>query len=161
MNATEISAQKYFKRSGFPLVKIPETNTKTPDFKGDAILVEVKQISPEEIEGISNDSTYNAIKNNLKDSSRKFRAYDSDHSKKHIVVVYSEEIIKEDIYSVWTGEWSPTIRDRIFKGGMLLSGSHKQHIDAVAWFERASDSAPKYVWAINGDLKQYFPEIKP
>lgn len=55
MNTTEIHAQKYFERSGFRLVKIPETNTKTPDFEGDDILVEVKQIVPEEVESLSNE----------------------------------------------------------------------------------------------------------
>lgn len=39
MNPTEINTQKYFGSSGFPLIKIPETNTKTPDFEGDGILV--------------------------------------------------------------------------------------------------------------------------
>ncbi len=57
--------------------------------------------------------------------------------------------------------WSPQLKDRIFKGGMLLSGSHKQHIDAVAWFEKATNAAPKFVWAVSEDLKQYFPEINP
>ena len=97
MNLTEISAQKYFKKSGFSLAKIPETSTKIPDFEGDNILVEVKKIDPEEKKGLHKDSAYNAVKNNLKDASRKFRAYDPSHSRKHIVVVYSEEIIKEDI----------------------------------------------------------------
>lgn len=161
MNSTELHAQKYFERSGFRLIKIPETDTKTPDFEGDNILVEVKQIAPEEVEGLSNDSTYNAVKNNLRDAAKKFRAYDPGHSKKHIVVVYSDGIVKDDIYSVWTGEWSPEHRDRIFKGGMLLSNNHKEHIDAIAWFEKDSDSKPRFVWAMSEDLKQYFPEINP
>ena len=67
MNPTEISTQRYFKKSGFSLAKIPETSTKTPDFEGDNILVEVKKIDPEEKEGLHKDSTYNAVKNNLKD----------------------------------------------------------------------------------------------
>lgn len=161
MNATELHAQNYFTTSGFTLIKIPERDTKTPDFEGDNILVEVKLIAPEEVEGLRNDSTYNAVKNNLRDAARKFRAYDPSHIKKHIVVVYSDEIVKEDIYSVWTGEWSPEHRDRIFKGGMLLSNNHKKHIDAIAWFEKDSDSKPRFVWAMNEDLKQYFPEINP
>lgn len=159
MNATELHAQNYFTISGFTLIKIPERNTKTPDFEGDNILVEVKQITPEEVEGLSNDSTYNAVKNNLRDAARKLRAYDPSHIKKHIVVVYSDEIVKDDIYSVWTGEWSPEHRDRIFKGGMLLSKDHKQQIDAVAWFKKESDNKPKFIWVTSKDLTLYFPEI--
>ena len=161
MNSTEAKAKQYFERSGFPINKIPEADTKTPDFEGTSILVEVKQITPEEVEGLSNDSTYNAVKNNLKDASRKFRAYDPHHLKHHIVTIFSEEIVKDDIYSVWTGEWSREHRDRIFKGGMLLSNTHKGHIDAIAWFEKDSDNQPRFVWAMSEDLKQYFPEINP
>ena len=161
MNPTEAKTKKYFEKSGFHLIRIPESDTKTPDFTGDRILVEVKKIVPEERECLSNDSTYNAVKNNLKDASRKFRAYDPHHSKKHLVIIYSEEIVKDDIYSVWTGEWSREHRDRIFKGGMLLSSSHKEHIDAIAWFEKDSDNQPRFVWAMGEDLKQYFPEINP
>lgn len=161
MNTTETSTKKYFERFGFLVNKIPETNSKTPDFEGTTILVEVKQITPEEVEGLSNDSTYNTVKNNLKDASRKFRAYDPHHLKQHIVTIFSEEIVKDDIYSVWTGEWSPEHRDRIFKGGMLLSKTHKEHIDAIAWFGKDSDNQPRFVWAMSEDLKQYFPEINP
>jgi len=158
MNSTEAKAKQYFERSGFPINKIPEADTKTPDFEGEGVLVEVKQITPDEVEGISNDSTYNALKNNLRDAARKFRTYDPNHAQKHIVVVYSEEIVRDDIYSVWTGEWSPEHRDRIFKGGMLLSNSHKQYIDAIAWFKKTVDGAPTYVWAVTDDIRQYFPE---
>lgn len=161
MNLTEISTQQYFKRFGVVINKVPETNIKTPDFENSNILVEVKQITPEEIEEESNDSTYNAVKNNLKDAARKFRAYDPHHLKRHIVTIFSQEIVKDDIYTVWTGEWSPEHRDRIFKGGMLLSNNHKEHIDAIAWFEKDSDSKPRFVWAMSEDLKQYFPEINP
>lgn len=159
MNSTENSAKRYFGISGFPLSKIKETNSKTPDFEGEKILVEVKQVDPVEVEGLSSDSTYNAVKNNLRDAARKFRAYDPGHSKKHIVIVYSDEIVRDDIYSVWTGEWSPEHRDKIFKGGMLLSGDHRQHIDAIVWFKNEADKAPRHVWAVSEDLKQYFPEI--
>jgi len=159
MNTTELHTQNYFTSSGFALTKIPEKDTKTPDFEGEDILVEVKQITPEEVEGLSNDSTYNAVKNNLRDAARKFCAYDPSHSKRHIVIVYSDEIVREDIYSVWTGEWSPEHRDRIFKGGMLLSGDHRQHIDAIVWFKNEADKAPRHVWAVSEDLRQYFPEI--
>jgi|GEM_PF-3495202 len=159
MNDTEIHTQAYFRKSIITLNKISESETKTPDFEGDEILVEVKQVAPNEVEGLSNDSTYNALKNNLRDAARKFRAYDSNHDKKHIVVVYSDEIVKDDIYSVWTGEWSPEHRDRIFKGGMLLSKDHKNHIDAIAWFRKVTDKSPTHVWAVNKGLKQYFPEI--
>ena len=159
MNSTEESTQKYFAKSGFPIIKILETSNKTPDFEGTDILVEVKQITPDEVEGLSNDSTYNALKNNLRDAARKFRTYDPSHAKKHIVVVYSEEIVRDDIYSVWTGEWSPEYSDRIFKDGMLLSNDHKKHIDAIAWFRKVTDKAPIHVWAVSEDLKQFFPEI--
>lgn len=159
MNFTEQSTKLYFEKSGYLLVKIPESKTKTPDFEGKDILVEVKQITPKEVEGLSNDSTYNAVKNNLQDAAKKFRAYDPKHSKKHIVVIYSEEIVRNDIYSVWTGEWSPEHRDRIFKGGMLLSNDHKQHIDAIAWFRKTTDAAPTHVWATTNEITQYFPEI--
>jgi len=156
MNTTELHTQNYFTSSGFALRKIPERDTKTPDFEGEDILVEVKQITPEEVEGLSNDSTYNAVKNNLRDAARKFRAYDSSHSKKHIVIVYSDEIVRDDIYSVWTGEWSPEHKDRIFRGGMLLSSDHKQHIDAIAWFESQTDQRPKFVWITSEEFKGYF-----
>jgi len=159
MNQSEDNAYKYFFRTKHIINRVSETDMKTPDFEGEEILVEVKQVDPAEVEGLSNDSTYNALKNNLRDAARKFRAYDPNHAKKHIVVVYSGEIVKDDIYSVWTGEWSPEHRDRIFKGGMLLSGDHKQHIDAIAWFKNETDKAPRHVWAVSEDLKQYFPEM--
>lgn len=158
MNPTETNTQKYFEQSGFPVAKIPETQTKTPDFEGTDVLVEVKQIIPKEVEGLSKDSTYNAVKNNLQDAARKFRSYDPKHNRKHIVVVYSDEIVKDDIYSVWTGEWSPEHPDRIFRGGMLLSANHKKHIDAVAWFKKETDESPQYVWATSENMRRYFPE---
>lgn len=159
MNQTEMHTKKYFDHSGILLNKVSESGSKTPDFEGTEILVEVKQISSEEVEGLSNDSTYNALKNNLRDAARKFRAYDPNRDKKHIVVVYADEIVRDDIYSVWTGEWSPEHRDRIFKGGMLLSNDHKQHIDAIAWFRKTTDAAPTHVWATTNEIRQYFPEI--
>lgn len=159
INTTETSTKQYFERSGFPVNKIPEADTKTPDFEGVGILVEVKQITPDEVDGLSNDSTYNALKNNLRDAARKFRSYDPNHAKKHIVAVYSDEIVRDDIYSVWTGEWSPEHRDRIFKGGMLLSNDHKQHIDAIVWFRKTTNEAPTYVWGTTNEIRQYFPEI--
>ena len=36
---------------------------------------------------------------------------DPDRDKKHIVVVYADKIVRDDIYSVWTGGWSPEHRD--------------------------------------------------
>lgn len=159
MNSTELNTHSYFRRSGFPIVRIPETKTKTPDFEGDEIIVEVKQVAPEKVEGLTNDSIYNALKNNLRDAARKFRTYDPDHTKTHIVAVYSDEIVRDDIYSVWTGEWSPEHKDRIFKGGMLLSNDHKQYIDAIVWFKETADKAPAYVWATTNEIRQYFPEI--
>jgi len=159
MNQSEDNTYKYFFRTKHVINRVSETNMKTPDFEGENVLVEVKQISPDEVEGLSNDSTYNAIKNNLRDAARKFRAYDSSHSKRHIVVIYSDEIVRNDIYSVWTGEWSPEHKDRIFKGGMLLSSNHKQHIDGIAWFKKTTDKAPAYVWAAIEDIRQYFSEI--
>lgn len=158
LNPTEISAKQYFEHNGILLSKVPETTSKTPDFEGEAILVEVKSVMPKEIEGLSIASTYNALKNNLQDSARKFRSYDSEHFKSHIVIVYSEEITKDDIYSVWTGEWSPEHKDKIFASGMLLSKIHKKQIDAIAWFKKGADSYPRYVWATNEDLRRYFPE---
>ena len=158
MNPTEEHTQTYFGKSNCPVIKIVEREIKTPDFEGDGILVEVKQLAPEEVNGLTSDSTYNALKNNLRDAARKFRSYDSAHTKKHIVVIYSNEIVKDDIYSVWPGEWSPEHKDKIFKGGMLLSLDHKKHIDAIAWFKKTDDDAPSYVWATTSDLKQYFPE---
>lgn len=104
MNLTETRTKEYFDSHRIFLTKIPEAGHKTPDFEGGEILVEVKQIVPEEKEGLNPDSTYNAIKNNLKDAARKFREYDPEHKKKHIVVIFSGDIIKEDIFSVWTGE---------------------------------------------------------
>jgi hypothetical protein len=157
MNLTETNAKLYFKKSGHPVKKIPESETKTPDFDGGDFLVEVKQINPR-VEELSKDSTFNTVKNSLQDAARKFRAYDPKHSKKHIVVVYSSEIVKDDIFSVWTGEWSPEHRDRIFKGGMLLSAEHKKHIDAVTWFENETDQSPRHVWAVSDDIRLYFPE---
>jgi hypothetical protein len=161
LNKSESNTEEYFRHSGFPIIRVPECKTKTPDFEGDEILVEVKQIVPAENEGLHNDSTYNAVKNNLRDAARKFRAYDPNRIKKHIVAVYSDEIMNDDLYSVWTGKWSPEHRDRIFKSGMLLSNNHKQYIDAIAWFRKVTDKNPAYVWAVSGDLKQYFPEINP
>lgn len=156
MNKTEEKTKEYFESSGISLVRIPESTGKRPDFEAQEFLVEVKEIQPEEKEGLHPDSTYNAVKNNLKDAARKFYTYDSQHKKKHIVVVFSEEIIKEDIYSVWTGEWSPDHRERIFKGGMVLSGDHRRHIDAVAWFRKKTDSKPKHVWLANENTKRFF-----
>lgn len=159
MNPTETKTKEYFDSYEIFIEKIPESNNKTPDFEGQEILVEVKEVKPEEKEGLNPDSTYNAIKNNLKDAARKFREYDPEYKKKHIVVIFSEDIIREDIYSVWTGNWSPDEPAKIFKGGMLLSSDHKEHIDAIAWFKKASDRIPAFVWAMNNDIKKYFPSI--
>lgn len=43
---------------------------------------------------------------------------------------------------------------------MVLSESHKQYIDAVAWFVKDSSSIPKHVWAMSTTMKKYFPSIK-
>ena len=153
---TEQKTKKYFKMRGFALERIPEGTKKTPDFGNGEFLVEVKQIAPLEEEGLHQDSTYNAIKNNLRDSARKFYSFDPEHKRKHIVIVFSDEIIKEDIHSVWTGEWSPDIRKRIFRGGMVLSGEHRRHIDAIAWFRNISDSIPKHIWLVDDKTKVYF-----
>lgn len=158
MDKFEKKTEEYFASNRFLMSRVPEGNKKTPDFENENILVEVKSIKPQELEGLHKDSTYNAIKNNLRDAARKFRDYDPKHTRKHIVVVYSSEIVKDDIYSVWTGEWSPEHRDRIFKGGMLLSDDHKKHIDGVAWFKKETDQSPKHVWVVSEDMRQYFPE---
>lgn len=160
LNSTETSAKQYFNKNGFLLDKIQESSLKTPDFEGETILVEVKKVTPKEIDGLSKDSTYNALKNNLQDSARKFRSYDLTHTKSHIVVIYSEEIVKDDIYSVWSGEWSPEHKDRIFASGMVLSGDHKKQIDVIAWFKNEADAHPRYVWATSEESKKYFPETK-
>ena len=158
MNPTEKKTRDYFASNDIILAKIPEHKGKTPDFEGDEILVEVKEVALYEAEGLQPDSTYNAVKNNLKNAARQFRDYDSKHSKKHIVVIFSNEIIKDDIYSVWTGKFSPDIPKRIFHGGMILSPEHKRHIDVIVWFKRISDSAPKYVWTTNLTIQKYFSE---
>ena len=163
LNKTEKRTQEYFESNGFKLFKIPEQRKKTPDFESDEILVEVKEVSPLEIEGLQNDSTYNAIKNNLQDSARKFRDYDLKHLKKHIVVMFSEDILKDDIYSVWTGSFSPNNPQKILPSGMLLSIEHKKHIDGIVWFKKLSDLAPKHIWATNknNSIKCFFPKLFP
>lgn len=158
LNKTEKKTKEYFESNGFTLSKIIEQKNKTPDFEGNGVLVEVKEVTPLEVEGLQKDSTYNAIKNNLQNAARKFKDYDSKHFKKHIVIIFSDNILKDDIYSVWTGSFSPNIPDRIFPSGMLLSNNHKEHIDAVAWFRKLSDLAPKHVWAISDSIKRFFPE---
>ena len=158
LNDTEKKTKEYFDSNGFELLKITEQQKKTPDFEGDEILVEVKEIKPFETGGLQRDSTYNAIKNNLQDSAKKFRDYDLGHHKTHIVIIFSDDIVKDDIFSVWTGSFSPNIPDKIFRSGMLLSNEHKKHIDAVVWFKKLSDSAPKFVWAVNNSIKRFFSE---
>lgn len=158
LNNTEKRTKEYFESNGFILSKITEQKSKTPDFEGNEILVEVKEVTPLEVEGLQKDSTYNAIKNNLQDSAKKFRDYDSKHFKKHVVIIFSDDILKDDIYSVLTGSFSPNIPDRIFPSGMLLSKNHKEHIDGVAWFRKLSDPAPKFVCAINNSIQHFFPE---
>lgn len=160
LNKTEKKTKEYFESSGFTLSKIVEQKSKTPDFEGNEVLVEVKEVTPLEIEGLQKDSTYNAIKNNLQDAARKFRDHDSEHLKKHIVVIFSDNILKDDIYCVLTGSFSQNIPDRIFPSGMLLSKNHKEHIDAVAWFEKLADLAPKFVWAMDNSIQHFFPETK-
>ncbi len=156
MNKTEEKTKEYFEASGISLVRIAETTGKTPDFEAQKFLVEVKEIQPEEKEGLHPDSTYNAVKNNLKDAANQFYSYDPQYKKKHIVVVFSEEIIKENIYSIWTGELSPARREGIFKGGMVLSRDHRRYIDAVVWFRRITDSKPKHIWLADENTKRFF-----
>lgn len=158
LNNTEKKTKEYFEQNGFKVLKITEQKKKTPDFEGDEILVEVKNVMPLQVDGLHNDSTYNAIKNNLQNSARKFRDYDQGHLKIHIVIIFSEDIVENDIFSVWTGSFSPNIPNRIFRSGMLLSNEHKNHIDAVAWFKKLSDLAPKHVWALKDSVKRFFPE---
>jgi hypothetical protein len=156
LNNTEKKTKEYFESNGFKLVKITERQKKTPDFEGGEILVEVKEVRPLETSGLQKDSTYNAIKNNLQDSAKKFRDYDLRHLKTHIVVIFSDNIIKDDIHSVWTGSFSQDIPDKIFRSGMLLSNEHKKHVDAIAWFKKLSDSAPKFVWITNDSIERFF-----
>lgn len=158
LNDTEKRTKEYFESNGFVLLKITERKSKTPDFEGNEILVEVKKVTPHKTECLQKDSTYNAIKNNLQDAAKKFRDYDLNHSKKHIVIIFSEDILEIDIYSVWTGKFSPEIPDRIFPSGMLLSSKHKKHIDAIFWFKKLSDPVPKHVWVTSNSIKHYFPE---
>lgn len=143
---TEKKTEEYFALKGTPITKIPETINKTPDCEGEKILVEVKKITPKYVEGMHKDPTYNAIKSDLQNAARKFRAYDPKHNKKHIVVIFSCDIIKEDIFSVWTGYLSPHDPIRPFKGGMLLSGNHKKYINEIIWFENVSDTKPRFIW---------------
>lgn len=152
LNGTENRAKEYFESNGFELSKITERKSKTPDFEGNEILVEVKKVTPHKTECLQKDSTYNAIKNNLQDAAKKFRDYDSKHLKKHIVIIFSEDILKIDIYSVWTGKLSPEIPDRIFPSGMLLSNDHKEHIDTIVWFKKLSDVIPKHVWVTSNSF---------
>ena len=156
VNVFEDKVKDYFDSIGINLAKVPESSIKTPDFEGQELLVEVKSIEPQELEGVHNDSTYNAAKNNLQDASRKFRDYDSSHNKHHLVVVFSADIIADDIFSVWTGSFTPSIPDKIFPSGMLLSEKHKKHIDAVVWFKSVSDSKPQHIWLASDSLKEYF-----
>ena len=156
MNATELKTKEYFETRRIPLTKISESAQMTPDFEGEEILVEVKEVKPEEKEGLHKDSTYNAIKNNLKNAAKKFSSYDVRHKKRHTVVIFSDDIITDDIYSVWTGEWSPKNRERIFRGGMVLSRSHRAQIDAVVWFKKISDREPKHVWRVSEDVDKFF-----
>lgn len=159
MNIFEKSTKKYFDSIGLTIEKIKESKNKTPDFEGGEILVEVKAIHPQELEGVHKDLTYNTIKNNLQDAARKFRDYDPDDKKDHTVVIFSENIISEDIYSVWTGEFSPNVPHRIFSSGMLLSKKHKEYIDAVIWFENHTTNKPRYVWGKKKSIKSYFPNL--
>ncbi len=142
----ENKTKEYFFSKGIKLVKIVETNDKTPDFENHEVLVEVKNIKPQELEGLYPDSTYNNIKSNLKDAARKFRDHDSHHQRNHIVVIFSKNILKDDIYSVWTGKVAPSIPERIFRGGMILPDEHRKCIDEIIWFEKISDLSPKHVY---------------
>lgn len=160
MLPTEEKTKNYFYSNGFPLKFITESSKKTPDFEGEEILVEVKKVSPQELEGEQPDTTYNAVKNNLKNAARKFREYDPGHSKRHIVVIFSSEIISEDIFSVWTGRFSPKNPRRFLRGGMILSREHRKQIDAVAWFKSLQSSKPTHVWNADDIVKKYFPDMK-
>lgn len=160
MNIFEDTIKKYFGSVGISIDRIPEGKNKTPDFEGKEILVEVKAIRPQELEGVQKDSTYNAIKNNLQDAARKFREYDPKNKKNHIVVIFSEDIIANDIFSVWTGEFAPDIPHRIFPSGMLLSKNHRKYIDAIVWFKKLSDTAPKHIWATSNKIRKYFSKVK-
>jgi len=161
LNKTEKKTQEYFESCGYKIFKVPEQRKKTPDFENDEILVEVKEVSPLEVGGLQNDSTYNAIKNNLQNSANKFRDYDFKHFKKHFVIIFSNDITKDDIFSVWTGSFSPNNPQKILSSGMLLSNEHKQHIDGVVWFKKLSDLVPKFVWATdkNNSIKCFFPSL--
>lgn len=159
MNIFEKKTKEYFDSIGLTVDKIQESANKTPDFKGKEVLIEVKAIRPQELEDVQKDSTYNTIKNNLQDAARKFRDYDPVDKKDHIVIIFSENIIAEDIYSVWTGEFSPDVPHRIFPSGMVLSQKHKKHIDAVAWFIDHKSSHPKYIWSKKKSIKKYFPNL--
>jgi len=159
MDIFEEKAKQYFDSLELPVEKIKESSSKTPDFEGERVLIEVKSISPQELEGLHKDSTYNAIKSNLQNAARKFRDYDPAGKKDHIVIVFSENIIKEDIYSVWTGESSPNVPHKIFPSGMLLSKEHKKYIDAVVWFKNHTNDKPGYIWSKKKSIKNYFSEI--
>lgn len=157
MNQTETKTKEYFKSIGISLTKISEGIRKTPDFKGKEILVEVKEILPQELEGLQGDTTYNAVKNSLKDAAEKFDQYDSKHNKKHIIIIFfSEENGYKDIEAVCIGRIHPLI---YLRGGMTLSNHHQKHIDAIFWFEEKTDSKPKKVLFFDNITKKYFEKI--
>ena len=158
MNVFEEKTKRYFDPNGFLIEKISVGETKTPDFKGDEILVEVKAVQPQELEGCHKDSTYNAIKNNLQNAARKFRDYDPEHCKRHFIVIFfDEENGYLDIKAVWEGKLTFSIS---LKSGMTISSQHKKYIDAIAWFNKKDDLRPKHILIGENDDKKYFPDVR-
>jgi len=183
MDEFEEKTKEYFDSNGFPIEKIEKGVAKTPDFEGDRILIEVKSVQPqkfevwleseseeeleqdmieseEKLKEVPNDSTYNTVNHSLQQAARQFRAHDPEHIKKHLVVIFSKDVVRDDVYSVWTGKYSPDISTKFLRGGMMLSGEHRKHIDAVAWFKNVAFSAPVCVWLASNEAKKYFPEVE-
>jgi len=174
LSKSELAALNYFSSHGIQLARIPQTTEDTPDFAGDSVLVEVKEVILHEIglidadaveQGIfpdaQNDSTYNAIKTRLKKAARQFRAFDPKHEMIHTVVVFSKRIIANDIYSVWTGKMAPQKPIPFISGGMTLSKEHQQHIDGVVWFHSIEDQKPRHIWAVDEQHQAFFQSLIP
>lgn len=161
MKLAEKEAENLFSTIGLNCKKIPESNSKTPDFK---IYKEKEQIALCEVKAIEygsflnqanpsnspffifggKDSTFNRLSDDIKKAAKQFKSYDPNHQLPRILVFvnYETSCDIEDFLSVYTGNFHATdgsmhpIYKKISEGRIK---ELKKEIDVYIWLNRPNE----------------------
>ncbi len=135
----------YFEEKGIYLKRIGCDSKKTPDFENSYCLVETKHYDGKEkiSDTIEFDPTFNAILGHCEKAAKQFEAYDPSHKKIHLLTLFSSELEKEDILSVFSGCLIPGIQNISWKKlEPRLSLRYSEQIDAILLFRTIDSSKP-------------------